>query len=329
MLLKDSLLKAIFNINMDQILNIVSIRHTDNEINGIIEKCKEQQAEYAMHFSQNEEFFLRIAKAITIPHLRIHHNIKNPLPDKGYTEVLASVIEAIIPFIYPVLEDTRYFFDPLEPLRPVFYKHYIIEERIFLYMARLDISFKPHDCEILESGGNDITHIFRTDNIFLDVDILPVDKIVNRDNSHTDYIIRQSVSQTWIGETGRGYFIQGIWMDSELTKFFTRLFLPEKSLSYPYYPFPCKYRTITHFPLKFAPEKRNRHVEILDRSYNFLDPYMREIEEEFKNNVFSPQSALFREIKGKIESRWYDDFSKLKVKRYLNSRGMKEYELEI
>ena len=313
---------------MDQILNVISISQTYNEINKIIENCKEQNP-YTMHFSQNEDFFLKIKKTIRIPHFKVHHDIKNPYPDDEYMTNLISIMKELLPFISCVVADTVYFFDPAEPLRPVFYKLYNFEERYYLYLVRLDLSFRPHDCKILEKGNNDITHKFSAENIFLDIDILPVEKLAKRDINTTDYFIKQSISQTWIGETGRGYFIQGIWMDNELTKFFTNIFLPENMLSYPYYPFICKYRTLIHFPLRFAPLYREKHISILDRSYNCLLPFMREIEKVFKDFVFNKEMDIYKNIKEKIDTNWYNDFSSLKIDRYLNSSGMKEYEISI
>lgn len=312
---------------MDQILNTVTIRRTDNQINKIIEKCKEHRGKYTMHFTQNEEFFLKTGKTFSIPHLKIHHDINNPEPENSYMDMLATFLNDVIPFIAPVIEDTEYYFDPAEPLRPVFYRLYQIDGRQYLYMARLDLSFKPHDCEITEMGNNDITHLFETQSIFLDADILPVEKIHELKNGRREYHIRQSVSQTWIGETGRGYFIQGIWMDSELTKFFTRLFLPDNLLTYPYYPFQCKYRTLSYFPPVFGTAGRKKGAEILDRAYNFISPAMREIEVELRDNVFSSDLGLFRKLKESVNSEWYSDFSTLGIKRYLNAKGMKEYEL--
>ena len=314
---------------MDQILNVISILNTNNEISQIIKNYKEKQLPYTMHFSQNEDFFLKIRKTVIIPQFKIHHDVKNPYPDDEYLSNMVSIIEELFPYINCLIKDTSYYFDPAEPLRPVFYKLYTFEEKYYLYLVRFDFSFKPHDCEILKKGNNDITHKFKTENIFLDIDILPVEKVIERDADIIDFHIRQSISQTWIGETGRGYFIQGIWMDSELTKFFTNIFLPNDKLSYPYFPFFCKYRTLIHFPLQFEPLHREKHISILDRSYNFLLPFMREIENVFKDFLFSKEMDIYKNIKEKIDTNWYNDFSSLKIDRYLNNRGMKEYEIFI
>ncbi|MCL2293912.1 MAG: hypothetical protein FWC36_03495 [Spirochaetes bacterium] len=318
---------------MDQILNVISIQHISNDINEIIKNPhvpdKGQPPPYTMHFSQNEDFFLKIKKTVTIPHFKIHHDVKNPYPDDEYTTNLASVLKEVLPFINSVIAGTEYFFDPTESLRPVFYKLYNIEERSFLYLVRLDLSFKPHNCEILEKGNNDITHKFSTENIFVDIDILPIEKVIKGDTNTSDYFIKQSISQTWVGETGRGYFIRGIWMDSELTKLFTNVFLPDNTLSYPYYPFICKYRTLTYSPLQFEPLYREKHILILDRSYSFLFPFMKEIENLFKDYLFCKEMDIYKIIKEKIDTTWYNDFSSLKIDRYLNKQGMKEYEIFI
>ncbi len=311
---------------MEQILNIIPVYYTNNEINGIIEKCKGVGTDFTLHFSQNEDFFLDVKKDFRIPHIPVHHDIKKKEPDEKYLVFLKSVLETITPMIAPVIRDTTYFFDSSEMLRPCFYRLYSLNGNDYIYIVRLDLSFKPGECEIIEMGSNDITHLFSSRSIFLDVDIHPVEKTVKSGNG-IDIYIKQSVSQTWIGETGRGYFIQGIWIDTELTKFFSKLFTDEKSSTYPYYPFSCKYRTLSHFPVDYSETGREKHIKLLDSAGSFINPYIKEIESVLKDNEFSPDLELFKEIKKQIDPDFYSFFSGYRIKRYLNDRGMKEYEL--
>ncbi len=37
-------------------------------------------------------------------------------------------------------------------------------------------------------------------------------------------------------------------MDADLTKFFSKLFLPAGKKTYPYYPYLCKYKTVCQSP---------------------------------------------------------------------------------
>ena len=312
---------------MEQILNIIPIDYTNNEINGLLKKSKENKADYSLHFTQNEDFFLNTWQTYNIPHIPIHHDIHRKNPDRNYISFLKSVLETIIPLTSPLLYDTEYFFDPAELLRPCFYKIYNYNGSQYIYIIRLDLSFKPNYCDIIEMGNNDISHFFSTKSVFLDADIHPVEKIIEKSGRKEVYI-KQSISQTWIGETGRGYFIQGIWIDTELTKFFSRLFIDKNTSTYPYYPFSCKFRTVSHSPVDFSEEGRKKHISLIDSAYNFIYPYMKEIEKVLKNNEFSMDLPLFQEIKSKTDPEIISYFSKYGIRRYLNEKGMKEYELE-
>ncbi len=312
---------------MEQILNIIPVYYTNNEINGLLKKCKENKADYSLHFTQNEDFFLNTWQTFNIPHIPIHHDINKKNPDNNYLAFLESVLETIIPLTSPLLYDTEYFFDPAELLRPCFYRIYSCNGAEYIYIVRLDLGFKPGYCDIIEKGDNDITHFFSTKSVFLDADIHPVERIVEK-GGRKEIHIKQSISQTWIGETGRGYFIQGIWIDTELTKFFSRLFTDESVSTYPYYPFSCKFRTVSHFPVDFSVSGRKKHIEILDSAYNFIYPYMKDIEYVLKNNEFSTDLPLFMELKQKADPELISYFSGYSIRRYLNEKGMKEYELE-
>ncbi len=83
-------------------------------------------------------------------------------------------------------------------------------------------------------------------------------------------VVEQMISDTWIGETGRGYFIQGIWMDADLNKFFTKLVIPQGKRIYPYYPFTSKYRTICHNPIGISSAQRREAIPRLHRFIDFL-----------------------------------------------------------
>ena len=312
---------------MEQILNIIPIYYTNNEINRLLKKSKDIETRYSLHFTQNEDFFLNTRHTFNIPQIPVHHDINRRYPDDSYLSFLESVLETVIPLTGPLLLDTEYFFDPAELLRPCFYKIYKYNNAEYIYIVRLDLSFKPNYSNILKKGDNDITHFFSTKSVFLDVDIHPVEKTVQK-SDRLDIHIKQSISQTWIGETGRGYFIQGIWIDTELTKFFSRLFTDENLSTYPYYPFSCKYRTVSHFPVDFTSEGRRNHISLLDSAYNFIYPYMKDIEAVLRNNEFSKDLPLFREIKKKVDPELGSCFSKYSIRRYLNEKGMREYELE-
>jgi hypothetical protein len=137
------------------------------------------------------------------------------------------------------------------------------------------------------------------------------------------------ISSTWIGETGRGYRVQGIWMDQDLTKFLSKLFIPPDIRIHPYYPFSCKYRSICYFPFIPAEEGRRKGLPLLHRAISLLTPHIEEIEKVLKKNTFSEDLPLFRKIREEIPRDWKEMFAPLKMRAYLNEQEMKEYMFEV
>ena len=184
------------------------------------------------------------------------------------------------------------------------------------------------DSAVLERGTNDRTPHYRSRRLFLEDTIIPVHEVVRQEGKIKAFRIRQTISQTWIGEHGRGYFVQGIWMDLDLTKFFTRLFLPRNKRTYPYYPYLCKYKTVCQSGVDLSPSGRRTAVPWLHRSLGFILPFMEEIQAEIKNQAFSEDMPIFLRLKQQVPPAWYDAWKDLKVEAYLNDADMKEYRVD-
>jgi hypothetical protein len=140
--------------------------------------------------------------------------------------------------------------------------------------------------------------------------------------------IHQLVSNTWIGETGRGYFVHGVWMDGGLTRFFSRLFLPEGARTYPFFPIFCKYKTICASVPSPGPEARRRILPLLHRAISLLNPEMERIQAALKTGEFSDSLPEFLELKARVPSAWQEVLKGYGARSYLNGREMKEYSLE-
>ncbi|MFP4409523.1 MAG: hypothetical protein ACLFPW_13460, partial [Spirochaetaceae bacterium] len=149
------------------------------------------------------------------------------------------------------------------------------------------------------------------------------------DDTVHGFRVDQYVSDTWIGETGRGYFVQGIWLDTELTKFFTKLFAPEGKRLYPYYPINCKYRSICHTVVDVDPHLRERRIPELHRIRQYLAPHMEEIQESLREESFSTDLQTFRTLKEGLPDTLRDLWNDVQVKAYLNEEEMKEYEVRL
>ncbi|WP_319561696.1 hypothetical protein [Marispirochaeta sp.] len=313
---------------MDKIVNTIPVRYTDSRINDMIRSASSHTSLLPQHFNQNEEFFLKLPQEIEIPSLPVHHDIRKDTPQESYLTALRQLMENLIVHIPGFFRETTYYFDPAEVLRPCFFQVFRINDVPFLYLGRLDLSFRPHDGELLDSGGNDLTPRYRTSRIYLDCDLIPLKDILLEERRVSGFVVKQVISQTWIGETGRGYFVQGIWIDHELTKFFSRLFVPGETSLYPYYPFTCKYRSICHALIDSDPDERRRGVPRLRRALEFLEPEIDSIQTQLKKEAFSPDLPVFSSLKKQVPPLWNGVWQNIRVKRYLNEHDMKEFVLE-
>ena len=283
---------------------------------------------YTSKNNQNEEFFLQLNQDFFVPSFPIHHDVRVSEPTERYLENLKTFIAGVVPLAPHVFAGLTYYFDPTDTLCPGFFQLYRIGEIHYLYLLKIDLTYKPHEHEMIQRGTNDATAEYRSKKLFLDGIIIPIQNVDTVDNKVFSFFIRQTIDQTWIGETGRGYFVQGIWIDHELTKFFTKLLLPPKKRMYPYYPFQCRYRTVCYSVVNMSPEERKIGPPFLHRIIQFLEPAMGSIQDSLRQSDFSEDIPAFIALKKKIPVTWYDSWASLKVSPYLNEQDMKEFILE-
>ncbi len=310
---------------MEKILNEIVLKSSCSELNSLLKAKSGSKSTPTFHYNQNEEFFIRLENNFTVPSFPIHHNVSNPVPEKEYKKAMAELLEQIVPMAPDVFDGVTYFFDPAEIFHPCFYQVFKYKEQLYLYLVRLDLTFRPNDGEIVKRGTNDRTNRYTTRKLFMEADLIPLDAVKTGKNEIKKFILEQSISQTWIGETGRGYFIEGIWIDLELTKFLTKLFLPEGKRIYPYYPFTCKYRTFCHSLIDLSLKGRKRHLIYHHRARDVILPYIDDIQKALKEKTFSTDLPEFRSFKKRIPPFWDTAWKTLTVTSYLNEHDMKEF----
>jgi hypothetical protein len=314
---------------VEQISNEIPIGHSDRDIDALVGAAGGAPRPFTRHFNQGEEFFLKLDGEYTVPRMPIHHDVRQPRPGAAYLGALTEAVGRIAALAPQVLSDLAYFFDPAEILRPCFFKLYRIEDRTYLYLLRVELALKDPDAVVVVRGTNDMTATFRTRRLFLENTIIPLAGVVRGDDGKVQAVrLLQTVSQTWIGEFGRGYFQQGIWMDLDLTRFFTRLFLPAGTKSYPFFPFLCKYKTVCQSLVNLTPEGRTAAMPWLHRAIAFLVPSMEAILAQMKHGGFSEEMSVYRELKARVPEPWYEPWRRLRVEPYLNESDMKEFRVE-
>ena len=313
---------------MEQISNEVRVSYSDRELNALLESIGDAERSFSRHFNQGEDFFLQLDDAYTVPHLPIHHDVRQSQPGAEYLSALRGVMEQVVRLVPQVLKGLAYFFDPAEIQRPCFYHVYRVEESLYLYLLRIDLMMRAAESTVIERGTNDTTPFFSSRKIFLETTVIPLEAVVRQDGTVKAFRIRQTISQTWIGEYGRGYVQQGIWMDADLTRFFSRLFLPADRKTYPYFPYLCKYKTVCQSVIDLSPARRTATIPSLHRSLQFLLPAMERIQREMKNASFSEEMGIFKELKSKVPAAWYEPWKNIRVQAYLNESDMREFRID-
>lgn len=313
---------------MQEVTGEIRLGYSDPALNEIISVSPPQPVAFTRHFDQNEEFFIRLPSPVTVPALPIHHDVEEAHPDESYLASLRHLTRTLIANRIAVFDGLRYVFDPTEPLRPSFYDVHEHGDTAYLYLLRVDLSYRPNVHETVGAGSNDMAPAYRSDRLYVEADFIPLTDVVEDGVGEHHLLIEQLVSDTWIGETGRGYFVQGIWLDRDLTKFFSRLFLPPKKRTYPYYPFTCKYRSVCLSAIDLLPARRWEGIALLDSARRFLAPHIEDIQEALRADSFSTELSTFKRLKAQIDERWYEPWKTLRVKAYLNEQDMKEFVIE-
>lgn len=307
------------------------ITYTDADVTRMIRGDSGAAGEYTSHFTGNEEFFVRLPQPIEVPSFPVHHDLDDPMPHRRLSAAVRSVVGQIHRMNGSLLGGLTHLFDPATNVRPGFFRLYRIDSISFLYLVQLDLTYRPRRGSLVERTTNLETATFRTRDLFLEADLYPLVDTETENGRLRAMTIEQAVSDTWIGETGRGYMRAGMWLDRDLTKFFSRLFVPSDIQTYPYFPFNCKYRAIAHSVVNFDEESRRRSVALLKRARETLLPHLREVEDELRKvqqNGFSESLPTFTRLKREVDARWRKPWEHLSVRRYLNDEDEREFEVK-
>jgi len=316
---------------MDQLQNEIKVASLDSEVNSAIATIPSDavDADFGILFNQAEELHLTLPVELFYPRLPIHHDVHDPEPSASYAHAIRAFVADLVKILPASLRGLTYYFDPAEILRPCFYRLYKVENSIYLYHLRIDLTQHPFEGDVLEEGSNDFTAAFKSDKLWIESEIIPLDAVMWDLGRVRAFKIHQMISNTWIGETRRGHYIQGIWMDDGLSRFFTKLFLPEGTRIYPWFPVFCKYKTVCASSPTTAPEGRRRILPLLHRAITFLDPEMERIQRSLKDSDFSDKMPEFLEIRSRVPAGWKEIFRGYSSRPYLNGRDMKEYALAV
>ncbi len=311
---------------MDQLSSEIRPSSTDPECDRIIASIPPSALRpWSIRFTQGEESYLLLEREIEVPSFPIHHDVRIAMPSPGYLDALRSFIASAARAVPALLSGLSYFFDASEIARPCFCRVYRAADELFLYLLRLDVSCRPVHDRITRRGDNDRTAAFSTNKLFFECDLIPLVSASEVEGRPSAFTIRQLVSDTWIGETGKGYMVRGIWMDMDITKYASKLFLQPGTSTHPYYPLVCKYRTICHACTELDPSGREAGIPLLSRALGIIEPAIDGIQEALRSRSFSEDMPGFAELRALVPPDWQEPWSRIRMRPYLDERDQKEY----
>ena len=312
---------------MEKLLDTINFKYSDPVIAEKLASIGNQTSDFSLHFNQNEDAFIESNRKFRIPSFPVHHNVNQVKPSDTYLDGLRKLTNELFQVFPSVFTGTRYFFDPAEVLRPCFIQIFKVEDNYYLYLLRLDLNIRLADSTIITQATNDATAEFETGKLFIESLIIPVYK-PDINASGGIIPINRLFNSTWVGESGTGYHINGHWIDRELTKFLTALYMKEGVRAYPYYPFRCDFNTVSFFPAILSLPGRREFLGYLHKSLPMISSDIPKIEESMKKVEFTKDNSVYLDLKKKIPTEWTKIWTSLKIKPYLNENDMKEYSLE-
>ena len=283
-----------------------------------------------LRFTQAEELFLLLDEYYAVPPIDIHHDLAQPRPSERFVTAVTRVLYQLSAPLGPVLSGLRFGFDPFHPAWAFFFQTMQHEDRVYLYLVTIDLAFRPLLHEVIEKGSNDTAPGYRTNRVYLSVDVVPLADGGAPDATQpgTTLRVERSISETWIGESGRGYVTQGIWIDRDLNRFLTKLFTAPGQRIYPYFPFHARYNAICHTPLDLLSSAREGALQHLHDARAVLMPHIDAILQTLKEQPFSEELPLFVQLRSGVDARWNQLWRNLRLRAYLNEQEMKEYIVE-
>lgn len=302
---------------------------TDPGINAILAESAEagHPTRATCRYSQNEDQFTILDQPFTVPSFPVHHEFQNPVPPPGYIESLAEVVQSIFRLEPRLIEGTKWFFDAANIHAPGFYRIERFGDRSYLYLARIDLTCRPLESEILDRGSNSYTHRFRTNRLYHESDWFPLAPDYEP-GLQEPIAFDQTIPVTWKGESGEGYMVHGIWMDADINKFLSKLVLPPGKRNHPFYPVTCKHRCVSINALGLEPASNDRGPRVLHEIRERVEPELTAILEDLQSTSFSELLPLFREIKERFPAELGSNWKNLTVTPYLNAKEQKEYTIE-
>lgn len=275
---------------------------------------------------QGDKVCYTLAEPIRILSFPIHHDYRDPNPHPVYHEAITNMFSQFklqLPFSLPMLQ---WGFDPRKILQPTLYHEIEHQGNRFLFVVQFDLSFRSYWHRSLRRGDNNWTTEYETRRVMMSFDFLPLDLKLSDSN---DYYVHQFFDSTWIGEEGRGYYLQGIWMDDDLTEFFSLFLMPDLEAYYPFFPLRCRYQSLSANTWKLSHDGVPKLLEFLTPIMSIPKSSLKEIQQQLKKSDSKQRAQLAQTYRSKlgISPPSQDSLPKIIEKR-IAPNGLVEYVID-
>ncbi|MEI8092617.1 MAG: hypothetical protein WCG80_00230 [Spirochaetales bacterium] len=275
-------------------------------------------------FNQEEELFLELAEPLEIRSLDVHHDINNAVPSPQYAAAIDKLGNDLAKVLPAVFSGLTWFFDPRDTLHPLFVQMLSAKDKRYLYVLRVDLTWRPRHGEVLERGTNSRTPHFRTKALFLESEVLPLASLDATPTEKRLYLAKL-FQNTWKGESGRRYHVEGQWIDQDITKFLSRMVLTPGRKTFPFYPLRCRYNTLSASCVDLEPEGRRKAAAILDTAWGQIASSSTEIQDHLQAAPFSEDLPLFQRLREVCRPLVEPRLGDYRLEPYLNADEQKEY----
>ena len=297
---------------------------SDLEVSSRLLELGDQALALDRRLTQEEDFFLVLPRPFVVDSFEIHHDIRNVEPSPQYLRVIRSLVESWAAQVPGVFHGLTWFFDPRDLFHPLFLQFLSVGGRQLLYVLRPDLTYRNRYGEILTRGGNDVTPRYSTSALFLESEVLVLDG-AETFTAGQCLVVPKLFQKTWKGESGRGYFVTGSWIDHDITQLLSRVALPVGAKAFPCYPLRCRYESLSVRCLSPTPEGRLKAAQILVKAWPLVRPWAHRIESALKDEPYREDHPLVEQLR----DQWGEQLSSLwepyELTATLNSANQKEY----
>jgi hypothetical protein len=297
---------------------------TDAGVSDRLRSLPEGSVDLDRRFTQEEDFFVVLDRPFVVDPFDIHHDVGQTLAPERYLAVIRSLVDAWAGQVPQLFRDLSWYFDPRDLFHPLFVQVLSARDKRYLYVLRPDLSFRGRHGEVIDRGGNDSTPRYSTRHLFLESEVLPLESWGTEEGGKR-LSLTKVFGKTWQGESGKGYFVTGRWIDQEISRLLSKAAFPKGTRTFPLLPLRCRHDTLSVRCVSPTPEGRRRAALVLEAAWPLVETWAERIQNTLRADPWRDDHPLVEQLRAqwgdKLSSRW----GGFRLEAFLDDHEQKEY----